>query len=219
MLEVRFGKILGLGAFGVVREVKDVDLLDESRYSINTSKTSECTHSSEKIHSDPQFDSDEIVIPECGVFNDSLFSRNDLAALCTRNGESRYAVKYLMTEDASAEQQARARIDLGIEIRYLRALSHPNIIKIRGLLKTQQLFDPKLFFLMDRLYGTLHDKIGKWKESVEIKDFHFMRCLLKPFRHPKNYDANRDFMKERLFIAYDIASALTYMHHNKVIHR
>jgi serine/threonine protein kinase len=142
-----------------------------------------------------------------------------MASLCIRNGISRYAVKYVMTEDARAEQQARARIDLVTEVHYLRALSHPIIMKVRGLLKTTQYFDPKFFFLMDRLYGTLQDKIEKWNESIGNKNSDILRFIMKPLRNSNVCVWNREFMKERLFIAHDIASALTYMHHNKVIHR
>jgi valyl-tRNA synthetase len=124
-----------------------------------------------------------------------------------------------MTEDASAEQQARARIDLAIEIHYLRVLSHPNIIKIRGLLNSQQLFDPKCSFLMDKLYETLHDKIGKWKECIERTKMNLLCTFLNPFRNSKRCNNYLEFMKERMLVAHDIASALAYIHGKKVIHR
>jgi len=124
-----------------------------------------------------------------------------------------------MVEDACTSQQARARIDLAIEVSYLKVLSHPHIVKIRGTLNTNNVFDPKCFFLMDRLYGTLHDKIGEWEQSLGGKKIDLMNLFLKPFRRSKSHSWNREFMKERLFVAHDIASAFSYMHHNKVIHR
>jgi serine/threonine protein kinase len=146
-------------------------------------------------------------------------SRVCIAASCKRNGESRYAVKNVMVEDVCAEQQARARIDLAIEASYLKVLSHPHIVKIRGALKTNDLFDPKFFFLMDRLYGTLHDKISEWNQGIKMKKIDLMQFFPISFIRGKSISRNREFLKERLFIAHDIASAFRYMHHNKVIHR
>jgi hypothetical protein len=73
--------------------------------------------------------------------NYHVSSRNGLAALCKRNEEARYDVKNLMLEYARAEQQARAGIDLAIEVSYLKALSHPHIVKIRGSLNASNFFD------------------------------------------------------------------------------
>jgi serine/threonine protein kinase len=204
----------------VVREVKNIDLLDESHCSFSTFKTSLSTNSSsDSVESDSQAESENDSERERENLNYHFSSRDGVAALCKRNGEARYAVKTLMLEDARAEQQARARIDLAIEVSYLKVLSHPHIVKIRGSLNTSNLFDPKFFFLMDRLYGTLHDKIGEWEQSLGKKKFDVMSFVLKPFIGSRNYNWNREFMKERLFVAHDIASAFSYMHDNKVIHR
>jgi serine/threonine protein kinase len=202
----------------VVREVKNIDLLDQSHCSYATFKTSLSTNSScGSVENDSQAESDSE--RELENLNYHFSSRNGVAALCKRNGDARYAVKTLMLEDIRAEQQARARIDMAIEVSYLKVLSHPHIVKIRGSLNTSNLFDPKFFFLMDRLYGTLHDKIGEWNQSLGKRNIDIMSFVLKPFRGTRNYNWNREFMKERLFVAHDIASAFSYMHENKVIHR
>jgi serine/threonine protein kinase len=216
--EVQFGPVLGVGASGVVREVKHIDLLNESHCFFSTFRTSLSTNSgNDSVENDSQAESENE--RELENLSYHFSSRNGLASLCQRNGEARYAVKSLMLEDACAEQQARARIDLAIEVSYLKVLSHPHIVKIRGSLNTSNLFDPKFFILMDRLYGTLHDKIGEWEQSLGTKKFDVMRFVLTPFRSTENYNWNREFMKERLFVAHDVASAFSYMHKNKVIHR
>jgi serine/threonine protein kinase len=222
IIEVHFGPVLGLGAFGVVREVKNIDLLDASHFSLSTLKTDITTNSNESELDDSQTESEDDNESETGMENVSdcyYSSRNGLAALCKRNGESRYAVKTFFVEDACVEQQARARIDLAIEVSYLKVLSHPHIVKIRGTMNTANRFDPKFFFLMDRLYGTLHDKIEEWDQSIGRKKIGLMDFVLKPFRSSTNHSWNREFMKERLFVAHDIASAFKYMHQQKVIHR
>jgi hypothetical protein len=86
-------------------------------------------------------------------------------------------------------------------------------------MKTTNFFDPKFFFLMDRIYGTLQDKIVEWDQSLGRKRVRLMEFVLRPFRSDRKRSWNREFMKERLFVAHDIASAFKYMHQHKVIHR
>ncbi len=149
----------------------------------------------------------------------SASSRDFMSAMCIRQGESRYAVKYLMLEDSTEDQQARARVDLAIEVNYLKALSHPHIVKIRGVLKTENPFHPIFFFVMDRLYGTLHDRIIEWDERKRRKSIDLTHIFLKTFQAAKYQNWKNEFLKERLFIANDIASAISYLHSRRVIHR
>jgi hypothetical protein len=208
--------------FGVVREVNNFDLLDESHYYFSKIKTSLSTYYSNTRENNSQTESENDSERETEFLNDRLSSRSSLASLCKRNGESRYAVKTLTVEDECTEQQARARIDLAIEVSYLKVLSHPHIVKIRGCLNTTDPFHPKFFFLMDRLYGTLHDKINEWEQSLRRKKADVMKIVLKrlrTLRTRKSDSWKRELMKERLFVAHDIASAIKYLHDNKVIHR
>jgi hypothetical protein len=207
---------------GVVREVNNFDLLDESHCSFSTIKTSLSTSYSNAGENNSQTESENDSKTETECLNDRFTSRSILASLCKRNGKSRYAVKTLMVEDACAEQQARARIDLAIEVNYLKVFSHPHIVKIRGSLNTTDPFHPKFFFLMDRLHGTLHDKINEWEQSLGRKKIDVMKIFLKRLRSLRSRESDsweREFMKERLFVAHDIASAIKYLHDNKVIHR
>jgi serine/threonine protein kinase len=190
--------------------------------SSSTYKTSDCSHIDDSIEAD-QRDHRDIVAneedPSFQSLNSSFSCRGHIAATCFRNGESRYAVKSLIHEDSFESQQARARIDLAIEVNYLKALSHPHIVKIRGVFETDDPFHSKFFFLMDRLYGTLDDKIMEWRESKHIEKVDFIQKLLTLFTTHKVNIWNRELMKERLFIAHDIASAFSYMHEKHVIHR
>jgi serine/threonine protein kinase len=204
--------VLGKGMSGVVREVNNFDLLDESHCSFSTIKTSLSTNYSNAGENNSQTESENDSERETECLNDRITSRSILASLCKRNGESRYAVKTLMVEDASAEQQARARIDLAIEVNYLKVLSHPHTDP----------FHPKFFILMDRLYGTLYDKINEWEQSLGRKKIDVMKTVLKRLRSLRSRESDswkREFMKERLFVAHDIASAIKYLHDNKVVHR
>jgi serine/threonine protein kinase len=217
--EVQFGRVLGKGVAGIVREVKSINLLDEPHCSYSALSTNLSKKCSDSVQNDAQAESENSKDRDTENLSYPYSSRNGLAALCKRNKESRYAVKSIMVEDACVEQQARARIDLAIEVSYLKVLSHRHIVKIRGSLNTSDLFHPKFFFVMDRLYGTLQDKIGEWDQSMNRKMMDRMHIVQIPFRRGKSFSRNRELLKERLFVAYDIASALSYMHHNKVIHR
>jgi hypothetical protein len=74
------------------------------------------------VENDSQAESENDNETELENLNYHFSSRNGLAAFCKRNGEAHYAVKTLMIEDHCAEQQARARIDLAIEVSYLKVL-------------------------------------------------------------------------------------------------
>jgi serine/threonine protein kinase len=139
--------------------------------------------------------------------------------MCIRNGESRYAVKSLIFKNVCEMQQARARIDLAIEVNYLLALSHPHIVKIRGVFQTDDPFHANYFFLMDRLYGTLHDKIMEWKGIKKLEKLNVIEKFLSLLKPQKVNNWKCEFMKERLFIVHDLASAFNYMHEKHVIHR
>jgi serine/threonine protein kinase len=142
LFEVKFGEILGTGAFGVVREVKIIELADASEADPKALTNVRVKSKSDlmSMYAEGRQDSEKSF--------SSAASRDLMSAICVRHGESRYAVKYLMLEDFTEDQQARARVDLAIEVNYLKALSHPHIVKIRGVLKTENPFHP-IFFLSD----------------------------------------------------------------------
>jgi hypothetical protein len=149
---------------------------------------------------------------------------------CERNGDARYAVKYLMLADATSSERIQARVDLAIEVDFLHVLSHPHIVKMRGLFRSESPFHPDYFFLMDRLFGTLEDKTKEWIATKRAcKSRHqgwpFRFCgiqVTNPFRFcgiQVTNEGAHNLLVERLLVAHDIASVLAYMHTNKVIYR
>ena len=133
---------------------------------------------------------------------------------CTRNGEARYAVKYLMLADATKAERIQARVDLAIEVDFLHVLSHPHIIKMRALFKSDTPFHPDYFFVMDRLYGTLEDKTKEWVIAMRECKSHRPVWLwpFHPCSHTETNEEMSNLLIERLLIAHDIASVLGYMH-------
>ena len=90
---------------------------------------------------------------------------------------------------------------------------HPNIVKMRGHSKIVPTDGTSLckdiFIMMDRLYGTLDDKFDEWiSRSKELRG---ACCGLVG----SDKQGQRDLLKDRLLVMYDLTAALHYMHRNK----
>ena len=73
-----------------------------------------------------------IKVDEVYNLSDSLTRiREEVAndAMMQHNGHPRYAVK-MLRDDLQEEDHSKGAIDLGVEARLLKRLSHPNIIKM-----------------------------------------------------------------------------------------
>eukprot|EP00934_Nitzschia_sp_Nitz4_P002474 Nitzschia sp. Nitz4//scaffold159_size51929//1114//2819//NITZ4_006869-RA/size51929-processed-gene-0.11-mRNA-1//-1//CDS//3329537544//2464//frame0 len=126
-----------------------------------------------------------------------------------RYGSSRYAIKKLR-EDLNPVDQARGAIDLAIEIKILSAIWHPNIIKMRGYSETPRV-DVNTFLILDRLYGTLEDKMEEWEQLNSMAK----GCCGSVANTP----AMKDLLKERLLVAYDLSTAFNYLHGHSLLYR
>lgn len=193
-----------MGAFGVVREVTKIHLEDG-------------------VEQPPSATDDSNTSPTAAVHNhhyDISVARDRMVQQCIRQGEARYAVKYLRTQQVTVEERARGRVDLAIEIQYLHALNHPNIVKMRGYFETDgDAFHPDNFFLMDRLYGTLEDKIDDWSAYLKEHSPKGVLRLLSKSKRKSHDELVKELLQERIVVAYDIASAFRYMHSHKLVYR
>lgn len=96
------------------------------------------------------------------------------------------------------------------EAKFLASLSHPNIIKLRGMAAAgtsgfATLHERGYFLLLDRLQCTLEHKIEHW------------RNFNKAVRGDNK--KRRGFLAERLHVSFDVAAALSYLHNNHIIYR
>jgi serine/threonine protein kinase len=210
--EIKFGKVLGVGGFCVVREIAAIECGQSPGISTNEEEARLA---------------EESPLPSDVFMSEMVFQRNEsdtedqhyeiekaketMAERCIRKGEARYAAKYLLKTDLTELEQVRGRIDLAIEVKYLKALNHPSIVKMRGFYRTDNPLHNCFFFIMDRLYGTLEDRMGDWKAIDKVSQGSFFR---KPDKH-----ALKELFEERLVVAYDVASALRYMHSHKLVYR
>mmetsp|Transcript_2374 Transcript_2374/g.3512 ORF Transcript_2374/g.3512 Transcript_2374/m.3512 type:complete len:369 (+) Transcript_2374:52-1158(+) len=167
----------------------------------------------------PSFSPEEIELGKvlgvgtCGVVREiTSIAAGKTIMECKKGAKARYAIKSLLLNDGLTDlEKARSRIDLAIEVKYLKALNHPNIIRLRGVYETSDSIDPHNFFVIDRLYGTLEDRIEEWTKQNQSNKGGLLR--------KRDTDLLNDMTSERLVIAFDLASAFSYMHKKLVIHR
>lgn len=143
-------------------------------------------------------------------FYDISEARELMAKNYMRNGDARYAVKYLRDDLSSPLEEARGRIDLAIEAKYLSVISHPNIIKMRAWAAFDPL-DVSFFIILDRLYDTLEVRMEKWQQTKKKAKgpLGMMGGL------GSNKEALKDLMMDRLLVAYDLSAAFRYLHENR----
>ena len=193
--EVTVGKILGIGGFGTVYEVRAFD-----GRSVRRSR-------SFRLHRDHHIDDTQV---SAGDFE----SRKFIAEHCIRNGgDARYAVKQLskhILEDP--KKYIQGVIDMAVETRILCSLEHPNIVKIRSLGNSTP-FHEDYFIVMDRLYDTLEKRLPVWqrrqRRSIGLAGNIIDR---KGTKRMKLYE-------ERIVAAFDLSSAIAYCHKRRIIHR
>jgi hypothetical protein len=183
------GRVLGRGGFCVVNEITKINLLKRDEGSIQ-----------EKIIENQ----DAYQIGSRNVIQ----GRNFMQAQCLRGKgkDCRYAIK--TTQDSRYVDDStfiNGIVDLAVEARFLSVLHHPNIIKMRAM-ATCSPYDSSFFVVLDRLYDTLSTRLVKWKQ-------------LKPRGLRKLLDRNGKkelaLWIERCSFAYDLASALRFLHESK----
>ena len=128
--------------------------------------------------------------------------------------EARYAIKQLSARTRHDNKKCvQGTVDLFLEARFLAVLEHPNIIKMRGVVGGDIFMANRCFLILDRLYDTLSDRLGKWAtRSKQIsKTFSFMG--------KKKKEKTKDLLIERITVSYDLAFALTYMHSLDMLYR
>jgi serine/threonine protein kinase len=186
--------VFGKGGFFQVREVLEINLNEE-----------------EKEEENPDFSLRNIDEGDEDYIQAVVQDRKFMQKHCLRHGKDcRYAIKSMLDvckKDPS--MFVNTVVDIAIEAKFLAAVRHPNIIKMRAT-SVGDLCSSNSFLVLDRLYNTLTEQILRW----ENKTNQWMHNLFD--FHKKNEKA---LMAERLMVAYDIASALSYLHDLNIIYR
>lgn len=127
-----------------------------------------------------------------------------------RDGHSRYAIKRLHS-DLDDEGTVKGIIDLALEAKFLAALNHPHIIKVRGFAVNEPL-SKNFFVILDRLYNTLESQCQKWGMKIRTTS-----GVGKVFDMKGN--KKKELLIDRISTAYDIACALGHLHSLSIIYR
>jgi hypothetical protein len=190
-LEIELGGEFGKGGFFVVSEIKNITL--------NPNIVDD-----EEAETQPENDrrDDEDYIQSV------VQNRKFMQKHCMRNGKDcRYAFKTM--QDSCKKDPSmfiNTLVDLAIEAKFLSSVRHPNIIKMRALSAGGDLCQSNAFLVLDRLYDMLTDRIDQWKRKSQ-------NGLTNFFDFQKKRE--KTFLATRLAVAYDIASALSYLHELK----
>jgi hypothetical protein len=188
MSELTLGRLLGKGGFCEVREITKITL---DKRSVNDDTTTERLDDEHAIHN---------------IVQDRSFMETH--CLRGKDKDCRYGLKLLLpTCKDDAQTFINGIVDLAVEARFLSVIRHPSIIKMRAMAVTDPFSTTEPFFVvLDRLYDVLGTRIAKWKRQ-------------KPSGVAKLMDRGskkeKAFWIERMTVAYDLASALSYIHELK----
>mmetsp|Transcript_12402 Transcript_12402/g.17310 ORF Transcript_12402/g.17310 Transcript_12402/m.17310 type:complete len:259 (+) Transcript_12402:14-790(+) len=196
--ELGLGPVLGIGGFCTVKEISATKLQKKSPTGDST--TPEENGKDEDQESQPD-DDDHL---------DVASARETIAKQCLRKGDARYAIKRLR-DDLPKTFITRGIIDLAVEAKLLTVLCHPNIIKMRGLAEGDVLRHG-YFVILDRLYGTLVDKMDEWAKEKKIHN----KII---FKTKSNKNHLHELLMDQMVTAFDLAAAFRYLHSMNLVYR
>ena len=216
--EIILGDVVGRGGFSFVHEIKYVKLQEiydtgdeeaESRarfaaifdaaHSSSPSSSSSSSGNGRNIHNN----------------SDNNIGMAGGGGAGLKPPSQRYVLKTLRP-DLPEDEHNKGIIDLAVESQFLRALSHPRILSIRGHANSDPL-ESRYFVILDRLVSTLDHRLKLWRRDVGANmGFWFGPCL--------GYCCSRSHVLRRIWterfeVARDIASALEYLHGQDIVYR
>ena len=145
---------------------------------------------------------------------DDMESRKFISEHAMREvGGARYAVKMLSPEVIqNNELFLQGMYDMATETRILSSIMHPNIVKLRAIAQGTW-FDETYFIVMDRLCDTLETRLEKWsRKQKRLTGIAGSIIDRKGKKKAKLYE-------KRIVAAFDLSSALAYLHKQLIIHR
>ena len=208
--------MLGNGAFSEVYTIQKFYLLDEGFVDV------EQREAREKLRNNTTSTVGGIIGQQCLQLEGTRKKQQNQNQIQRTNNKNQkqqkcqqYVVKHLRRDLLTDRKKfIHAAGDLVMEAMYLSKLNHPNIIKLRGCAVggSSAYSDGKhdgFFIVLDRLDSTLSQKIQEWKQYGHQQQ-HQQQLIY----------SNRliDF-RDKLDIAYQIASALEYLHGKDIVYR
>lgn len=222
--ELTLGKMLGEGSYSSVFEIKSIQLSEIEDE--NTKKIPFSASTLPITDDDDDYNQDKVFIAtHCLRLHDTTSTNHEFNS--KKHGDSRYAIKFLKSEIMNKQlNYQRGAIDIAREGAILSSLSHPNIIRLRGLSSDGPTgFAYKktgnYFLILDRLYDTLEKRMEKWSSSCKglgLTDN--IKSLFGSSKSSKSIlKKKRMLLVQRLLVAYDLAQALQYLHKRNIMYR
>ena len=207
--EIMLGNLIGTGGFSSVFEIASF----QPRRDLSENMSTHERNSREYL-------ADDVFGPTTGS-SDTLYPKRKDKGKVQERRVPRYAIKHLRIGlIKEPDRFERAALDLVLEAQLLLAMDHPNIISLRGW--SSQGVDGFLsgkhtsfFIIIDRLRETLENRIFRWRADIR----RYRISLKLPWSRQKYITKLDIIYMERLQVAYDIASALEYMHDRRIIYR
>jgi len=189
--EIKFGKRLGKGGFCNVHEVRALQLKSDTR---------SCYSHGERT------------------------KRNHVKSQAKSKTGGGCVIKTIKPEKMMPERDFLvAAGDLEMEASLLSRLRHPNIIELRGIAcegRSAYITTGRhdgYFLILDRLKETLKDRIVSWKREMDRLTHPNM--FVGIWSYDRIMKRKQELLVERFMAALDIASALEYLHSQRIIYR
>jgi len=129
-------------------------------------------------------------------------------------GEPKFAIK-MLRDDLMEDEHSKGVIDLAVEARLLKKLSHPNIISMKATANSDPL-ESRFFVILEILDGTLEDRIDIWRRQITKT----MSIWCGPFGYCCSDKAVlHSLWVDRISVARSIANAVSYLHRENIIYR
>jgi serine/threonine protein kinase len=130
-----------------------------------------------------------------------------------RGGQCRYVIKNVAEEWIYQNRVTflKGTVDLAMEAKFLCALQHPNIMELRGLAEGGP-YQENYFIVMDKLQETLPKMMKNWTTRDRQ-----CKGITGSFVGGKKKVVQ--LMVDRMRTAFDIASALAYLHSLGLVYR
>jgi serine/threonine protein kinase len=194
--EIELARVLGKGGFFIVCEIRKITLRHNSVDEDSDSSDHRTLRESETAEDEDRK-------------NPVVQSRHFMARHYLRHGKDcRYAFKTMQdVNHTDPDTFLNSVVDMAIEFKFLAYVRHPNILKMRAV-SAGSLYQPNVFMILDKIYDTLEVRIGKWKKKEQ-----------SPFNRVFDFQKKKEklFLAKRLLVAFDIASALAYLHDLKYV--
>ena len=215
--EIKVGELVGTGSFSEVYEISSFDLINDNENTYVDGAAVKRRLSNSFLKSSTSKQSPQLGPSRIRKRDDILVkhNKNSQEQRTGANFQSRYVIKHLaekLQEDPKLFK--RAVRDMTNEAALMQAINHPHIARLCGMAfnGAAALADGKhdsFFLVLDRLYETLDSRIEAWnRDKIQQGPSYYLEST-----------ANDSRLALKANYAWQIASALEYLHERRIIFR